>query len=225
MPTNTFFHLPEEKQQRLLDAAQIEFSRHSLQEASIANIVKLAGIPRGSFYQYFENKEDLYFYYFATLRKNSERDLEKQIIAENGDLIEAMYVYFSKMIVEVLTGENASFYRNLFVNMDYRASRRVTDNLATGEEEKNRKQHCHKHRGRKGHAAYAEHLYQIIDRSKLTIETPKEFTWFMQTAMHAVFSTIVDGYRQQRENPAYDSTEAVKQLKMKLNWLKNGAYK
>ena len=198
MPTNTFFHLPEEKQQRLLDAAQIEFSRHSLQEASIANIVKLAEIPRGSFYQYFENKEDL---------------------------IEAMDVYFSKMIVEVLTGENASFYRNLFVNMDYRASRRVTDNLATGEEEKNRKQHCHKHRGRKGHAAYAEHLYQIIDRSKLTIETPKEFTWFMQTAMHAVFSTIVDGYRQQRENTAYDSTEAVKQLKMKLNWLKNGAYK
>ena len=47
-----------------------------------------------------------------------------------------MDVYFSKMIVEVLTGENASFYRNLFVNMDYRASRRVTDNLATGEEEK-----------------------------------------------------------------------------------------
>ena len=58
MPTNTFFHLPEEKQQRLLDAAQIEFSRHSLQEASIANIVKLAEIPRGSFYQYFENKND-----------------------------------------------------------------------------------------------------------------------------------------------------------------------
>ena len=42
----------------------------------------------------------------------------------------------------------------------------------------------------------------------------------MQTAMHAVFSTIVDGYRQQRENTAYDSTEAVKQLKMKLSWLK-----
>lgn len=224
MPTNTFFHLPEEKQQRLLDAAQIEFSRHSLQEASIANIVKLAEIPRGSFYQYFENKEDLYFYYFATLRKNSERDLEKQIIAENGDLIEAMDVYFSKMIVEVLTGENASFYRNLFVNMDYRASRRVTDNLATGEEEKIGNSTVISIE-EEGSAAYAEHLYQIIDRSKLTIETPKEFTWFMQTAMHAVFSTIVDGYRQQRENTAYDSTEAVKQLKMKLSWLKNGAYK
>ena len=28
-----------------------------------------------------------------------------------------------------------------------------------------------------------------------------------------------------KENTAYDSTEAVKQLKMKLSWLKNGAYK
>ena len=104
--------------------------------------------------------------------------------------------------------------------MDYRASRRVTDNLATGEEEKIGNSTVISIEGRKGHAAYAEHLYQIIDHSKLTIETPKEFTWFMQTAMHAVFSTIVDGYRQQRENTAYDSTEAVKQLKMKLSWLK-----
>lgn len=65
MPTNTFFHLPEEKQQRLLDAAQIEFSRHSLQEASIANIVKLAGIPRGSFINILRTKK---ICIFITLR-------------------------------------------------------------------------------------------------------------------------------------------------------------
>lgn len=59
MPKTTFFHLSEEKQSRLLNAAKNEFSRTSLKEASIANIVKLAEIPRGSFYQYFENKEDL----------------------------------------------------------------------------------------------------------------------------------------------------------------------
>lgn len=61
MPKNTFYHLPEKKQQRLLDAASIEFSRSTLKDASIANIVKLAEIPRGSFYQYFEDKEDLYY--------------------------------------------------------------------------------------------------------------------------------------------------------------------
>ena len=59
MPKQTFFHLPEEKKKRLLEAARVEFSRVPLKDSSIANIVKIAEIPRGSFYQYFESKEDL----------------------------------------------------------------------------------------------------------------------------------------------------------------------
>ena len=69
MPTDTFFHLPLDKQKRILSAAKKEFSRVPLKDASIANIIKDAEIPRGSFYQYFENKEDLYYYYFHTLKK------------------------------------------------------------------------------------------------------------------------------------------------------------
>ena len=59
MPTETFLHLPEEKRKRITDAAIQEFSRVPLEEASIANIVKNAEIPRGSFYQYFDDKVDL----------------------------------------------------------------------------------------------------------------------------------------------------------------------
>lgn len=65
MPTQTF-SICLKKNKRLIEAARIEFSRVPLKEASIANIVKLADIPRGSFYQYFEDKEDLYF---ITLRQ------------------------------------------------------------------------------------------------------------------------------------------------------------
>ena len=36
---------------------------------------------------------------------------------------------------------------------------------------------------------------------------------------------LLTGIVNKEKNTAYDSTEAVKQLKMKLNWLKNGAYK
>ena len=61
-----------------------EFSRLPLKDASIANIIKDAEIPRGSFYQYFENKEDLYYYYFHTLKKNSQRDLLKTGICLRG---------------------------------------------------------------------------------------------------------------------------------------------
>ena len=56
MPSNTFFRLPEEKRQRLLDAAWEEFSRVSFADASINQIIRAANISRGSFYQYFTDK-------------------------------------------------------------------------------------------------------------------------------------------------------------------------
>lgn len=60
MPSDTFFRLPEEKRRRIFEAALDEFSSRRFSDASINSIIKAAGIPRGSFYQYFENKEDLY---------------------------------------------------------------------------------------------------------------------------------------------------------------------
>ncbi|WP_225350832.1 TetR/AcrR family transcriptional regulator [Lacticaseibacillus camelliae] len=61
MPKPTFFRLAETKRKRLIKAAYDEFSRASFQDASISNIIKEAGIPRGSFYQYFEDKSDIFF--------------------------------------------------------------------------------------------------------------------------------------------------------------------
>ena len=72
MPSNTFFRLEKEKQDKILEASKKEFSKFPLEEASIANIVKEAGIPRGSFYQYFTGKEDVFFYLFEEARRNLE---------------------------------------------------------------------------------------------------------------------------------------------------------
>ncbi|WP_127849791.1 TetR/AcrR family transcriptional regulator [Lacticaseibacillus hulanensis] len=62
MPKATFFRLPDEKRNRLLDAARTEFGRTPFVKASVSNIIELAGIPRGSFYQYFEDKQDIFYY-------------------------------------------------------------------------------------------------------------------------------------------------------------------
>ena len=121
--------MPLDKQKRILSAAKKEFSRVPLKDASIANIIKDAEIPRGSFYQYFENKEDLYYYYFHTLKKNSQRDLIRSIQHEKGDLFAGFEWYFSRMIEEVLEGKNAKFYRNLFMSMDYRSLRKVMPDI------------------------------------------------------------------------------------------------
>lgn len=62
MPSSTFFRLPQEKRQRLLDAAWEEFTQTRFSAVSINKIILRARIPRGSFYQYFSDKEDLFRY-------------------------------------------------------------------------------------------------------------------------------------------------------------------
>lgn len=64
IPTLTFKNLKEEKKKRILDAAIDEFAVRRFQDAKLSNIIKNAKIPRGSFYQYFKDKLDLYKYVF-----------------------------------------------------------------------------------------------------------------------------------------------------------------
>lgn len=62
MPTETFLRLPEEKRTRLVDAAWTEFLHVPFEAVSINKIILRAKIPRGSFYQYFVDKKDLFYY-------------------------------------------------------------------------------------------------------------------------------------------------------------------
>ena len=62
MPKPTFFNLPEKKRQKITNLAIAEFAAADYENASISNIVKQAKIAKGSFYQYFEDKKDLYLY-------------------------------------------------------------------------------------------------------------------------------------------------------------------
>lgn len=62
MPKETFFNLPEEKRCLIRDVAIGEFAEFTFEQASINRIVASAGIAKGSFYQYFEDKEDLFLY-------------------------------------------------------------------------------------------------------------------------------------------------------------------
>ena len=59
MPKQTFFNLPTDKRQQIVDIAIDEFAANDYASVSISKIVARAGIAKGSFYQYFENKEDL----------------------------------------------------------------------------------------------------------------------------------------------------------------------
>lgn len=60
MPKPTFLNLPDAKRDRITELALDEFSTHPYRQASLSRIVARAGIAKGSMYQYFENKLDLY---------------------------------------------------------------------------------------------------------------------------------------------------------------------
>jgi AcrR family transcriptional regulator len=67
MPNQTFFNLPDEKREQILQIAIDEFAENDYENASISRIVARAGIAKGSFYQYFADKEDLYAYLLGLL--------------------------------------------------------------------------------------------------------------------------------------------------------------
>lgn len=62
MPKETFFNLSEEKQENVMRAAINEFSKHGFEKGNIGDIAKIAGVAKGSMYQYFENKRELFLY-------------------------------------------------------------------------------------------------------------------------------------------------------------------
>ncbi|WP_461612983.1 TetR/AcrR family transcriptional regulator [Clostridium sp. Marseille-QA1073] len=62
MPNPSFFNLSEDKRNLVTSVALEEFSTANYDTASINQICKKANIAKGSFYQYFTDKLDLYAY-------------------------------------------------------------------------------------------------------------------------------------------------------------------
>jgi AcrR family transcriptional regulator len=62
MPKDTFFNLPDDKRELICKVAIAEFAEYPFDQASVNRIVANAGIAKGSFYQYFEDKADLFLY-------------------------------------------------------------------------------------------------------------------------------------------------------------------
>ena len=85
MPNSTFFNLPEKKRDRIIESAMCEFSQNHYGKVTIDKIAKRAEIPKGSFYQYFENKDDLYIFLFGQIG-----DKKKHILEETRENIEQL---------------------------------------------------------------------------------------------------------------------------------------
>lgn len=80
MPRQTFLNLGEAKKKQITDAFLREFAVKAYDEASITIVVKQLGIAKGSVYQYFEDKLDLFLYLIddcAALKRRYVESIER----------------------------------------------------------------------------------------------------------------------------------------------------
>lgn len=105
MPSDTFFHLPAEKRERLLAAARGEFARAAYEDASINRIIRQAGIPRGSFYMYFTDKEELFRYLMESYGDRLAERLGQRLQVRDGDLFAAFLDLFDHLQANWRSGE------------------------------------------------------------------------------------------------------------------------
>lgn len=86
MPTDTFFNLPEAKRHRLVEIAIEEFAANDYESASISRIVERAGIAKGSVYQYFADKQELYQYLLGLAAEEKKRFFQRYPLEPDADL-------------------------------------------------------------------------------------------------------------------------------------------
>lgn len=110
MPKQTFFNLPKEKRDRIIAVAKEVFSKNSYEEASINQIVKLAQIPRGSFYQYFEDKDDLYGYLSSQMFLRLINAARQKLPECDYDPFKLSEQFLPSWLEELFIGEDSSFY-------------------------------------------------------------------------------------------------------------------
>jgi len=202
MPKQTFFQISKEKQDTLIQAAKEEFSRVPLHEASIANIIKSAGIPRGSFYQYFEDKEDLFYYLTNQLiQRNNERFITI-LKDKNGDIFEAFIELFQLVIKNQRKQEYKNFFKNVFLNMNYKLENKLADHMY----ENKKKQY--------------QNILSLINQDQLNIKNEEELQQVVNILRSITSQNFVQVFGQDLTNE-----EALRTYMAQIDLLKRGLYK
>lgn len=125
-----FFRLPEEKQQRIINAGFAVFSTHEYKRASTDEIARRAGISKGLLFHYFHNKKSFYLYlleYCVTLVKNYIMDLHFEDITDFFELL--LYIAEKKAMILAKTPYIMAFFIKCYYSQNETASEDVQNRM------------------------------------------------------------------------------------------------
>ncbi|MCU9595319.1 TetR/AcrR family transcriptional regulator [Caldibacillus thermolactis] len=203
MPKRTFFNLSDEKRRSLLKAAEREFSRVPLAKASVSNIIKMAGIPRGSFYQYFENIEDLYYYLVDIETEKRKILFIKFLKKHNGDIIQAATDLYKNFLEELPDENERNFFKLAMLNVTHRVETSFTKffngqmNLKSDNE-----------------------IIKLVDKELLNITNENEIFHCINIVTSVALRNFIEKFTKKLSDE-----EALKNFYIDIKLLKYGLYK
>jgi len=203
LPKQTFFNLPEDKRQHLIEAVKQEFARAPLYEASIANIVKIADIPRGSFYQYFQDKEDAFNFLLNEQTKALKKKFFSLLEKNNGDLHVAIIELFQDTIENISKKGDLNFLKNAFIHVTHEIEDKFTRIFSDS----------------MNHDQYYL-LDQLIDKEKLNITEDKNLYHIIQIVTSVTLRNFVEMFAHERSKE-----EAMDNFFIEMSLLKDGLFK
>ena len=186
MPKDTFLNLSEDKKNKIINAAKKEFARVPIEEASIKNIVEEAEIARGSFYQYFESKEDLLKYILKSKEENLDKYLKQRLEETTGDIFQVYIDMFNYITKNLMNSEDKAFFIMIFKNIKISEEKSVT----LGHIEKNKP---------KG-PFQKEDIINKIDKSKLKVKNDDELKTVIKMLYLVTRKALVSTFKGEELN-------------------------
>ncbi len=115
MPKQTFNNLSNERQRQILAVCRREFETHCFDAASVASIVEQLGVARGTFYKYFDDLTDCYFYLLARETKEVHHIFMLLLKQTEFDLVASLELYGKRIAAEIHSAQNYALYRNRYL--------------------------------------------------------------------------------------------------------------
>lgn len=202
MPRQTFLKLSIEKKNKIIKAAKKEFARVPFEETSIKNIVEDAGIARGSFYQYFESKEDLLIFLLKNHVEEINSNIEEVLKDKNGDIFELYIIWYDFMVDNFIKKDDMKLFKRIFENI------KTTDEeiFSIIKENTNKPKKIYEY-------------YNIIDKSNLKIESAEDLEIICKMLNTITKKSIISSFK-------YPSSLKAREDYMKqIQYLKYGILK
>lgn len=206
MPTQRFFNLKEEKRKAIVEAAVHEFSRVPYSAASINQIIKEADISRGSFYTYFEDKDDLMRYLIRDFREMCREKVYSGLEASGGDPFEAACSLLGQVMSYGGCLRGVKMYRNALTDLNI-----ISQNQLFGMEGFLYKDEIY--------TKYIHQLYIRLNRSRFPVRDEKKLACLVEM-MQVMIVKAISMFYMGLADP--DTLMAVTRDQMDI--LKNGAF-